>query len=54
MDSRIKKRAILISAGMILLVVAVAVLGNLSRLKNRFSEKEETEVESEEIGRAHV
>lgn len=47
MDSRIKKRAILISAGMILLVVAVAVLGNLSRLKNRFSEKEETEVESE-------
>lgn len=47
MDSRIKKRAILISAGMILLVVAVAVLGNLSRLKNRFSEKEETESESE-------
>lgn len=47
MDSRIKKRAILISAGMILLVVAVAVLGNLSRLKSRFSEKEETESESE-------
>lgn len=47
MDSRIKKRAILISAGMILLVVAVAVLGNLSRLKNRFSEKEEAEIESE-------
>lgn len=47
MDSRIKRRAILISAGMILLVVAVAVLGNLSRLKNRFSEKEETESEGE-------
>ena len=47
MDSRIKRRAILISAGMILLVVAVAVLGNLSRLKNRFSEKEETENEGE-------
>lgn len=46
MDSKIKRRAILISAGMILLVVAVAVLGNLSRLKNRFSEKEETEVEN--------
>lgn len=47
MDSKIKRRAILISAGMILLVVAVAVLGNLSRLKNRFSEKTEMEGESE-------
>lgn len=47
MDSKIKRRAILISAGMILLVVTVAVFGNLSRLKNRFSEKEETKVESE-------
>lgn len=47
MDSRIKRRAILISIGMILLVVAVAVLGNLSRLRGRFSEKEETENESE-------
>ena len=51
MDSRIKRRAILISAGMILLVVAVAVLGNLSRLKNRFSEKEETENEGEASSR---
>lgn len=47
MDSKIKRRAILISAGMILLVVAVAVLGNLSRLKYRFSGKTETEGESE-------
>lgn len=47
MDSRIKRRAILISIGMILLVVAVAVLGNLSRIRSRFSVKEETESESE-------
>ena len=48
MDSKIKRRAILISIGMILLVVIVAVSGNLSRLKNRFSEKEEEETTESE------
>ena len=36
MDSRIKKRAVLISAIMVLLVVFVTFLGNMSRMKSLF------------------
>lgn len=49
MDSKIKRRAILISIGMILLVVLVTVLGNISRLKRWLPgpEEERQEVPSE-------
>ena len=43
MDSRIKRRAILISAGMILLVVFVTVLGNSSGLRRYLSKQEKSE-----------
>ena len=43
MDSRIKRRAILISAGAILLVVLVTVLGNVSRLKRYLPKEEKAE-----------
>ena len=50
MDSRIKKRAVLISAIMVLLVVFVTFLGNMSRMKSLFgkdqSEEEQTEQET--------
>lgn len=50
MDSRIKKRAVLISAIMILLVVFVTFLGNMSRMKSLFGkdqfEEEQTEQET--------
>ena len=49
MDSRIKKRAILISAGMILLVVLVTVLGNFSKIKRRMPDEEVKEEESSQI-----
>ena len=49
MDSRIKKRAILISAGMILLVVLVTVLGNFSKIKRRIPDEEVKEEESSQI-----
>lgn len=42
MDSKTKRRAILISIGMILLVVLVTAFGNLSRLKRQFLGREET------------
>ena len=41
MDSRIKRRAILISAGAILLVVAATLFGNMPRLKRYLSTREE-------------
>lgn len=41
MDSKIKRRAILISAGAILLVVAATFLGNVSRLKRHLPDREE-------------
>ena len=51
MDSRIKRRAILISAGMILLVVLVTVLGNSSGLRRYLSGQENREEETpSEIG----
>lgn len=45
MDSKIKRRAILISAGMILLVVFTTILGNLSALKRYLPDQEKTEKE---------
>lgn len=47
MDSKIKRRAILISAGAILLVVAATLLGNTSRLKGHLPAREENEAQSE-------
>lgn len=52
MDSKIKRRAILISIGMILLVVLVTLLGNTSRVKSLLqnsSEEEQTEEAPSEI-----
>ena len=46
MDSRIKRRAILISIGMILLVVLVTALGNIPRLKRMLPDQEETDTEN--------
>lgn len=43
MDSKIKRRAILISAGAILLVVLAILPGNVSRLKRYLPDKEKTE-----------
>lgn len=46
MDSKIKRRAILISAGAILLVVLVTLLGNTSRWKRYLQNQKETESET--------
>lgn len=45
MDSKIKRRAILISAGMILLIVLATVLGNVAGRKQNRSDRAETETE---------
>lgn len=49
MDSRIKRRAILISACMILLVILVTVLGNSTRLKRYLKEQNRKEGNPSEI-----
>ena len=49
MDSKIKRRAILISAGAILLLVAVTILGNVSRLKRYLPVQEEESGTQSEI-----
>ena len=49
MDSKIKRRAILISAGAILLLVAVTILGNVSRLKRYLPAQEEESGTQSEI-----